>query len=463
MEKKSADDFAVNPPKRLFVDDTEKDNKSETGITIIAPPDFPESGTEAFDAWTQTLVKPKDRLKTSGMGSSPVSIGLCANEPSLGQQPRVTNSPSSVLQRGGSVSRASSSELELDADDCLTVGLCCMDIKLKAKPINAILARLQEYHNFHIEIFGNDTILNKPVEEWPIVKVLMCFSSAGFPLKKAEKYVELRKPFCINDVPMQEILLDRRKVYMKLEEAGIPTPRHVFANRPSDQDTDFCEVMRNSVPQEGEDSNDYALAEEEEIKGDLIDENDPLHETEDSITVNGVVIKKPFIEKPISSENHNICLYYPRSAGGGSKRLFRKVYDRSSRYCKNISKVRRNHSFVYEEFLSTDGADIKVYTVGPDYAHAEARKAPTVDGTVQRASDGKELRYPVILTPQEKEIARKIVQVFGQNICGFDLLRTDCGSYVCDVNGWSLAKFSNKYCCDCSQVCKCINRIIDQL
>jgi len=58
--------------------------------------------------------------------------------------------------------------------------------------------------------------------------------------------------------------------------------------------------------------------------------------------------------------------------------------------------------------LQTDGFDIKVYTVGPDYAHAEARKCPSLDGIVQRDENGKEVRYPVNLTQQEKDIARKI-------------------------------------------------------
>jgi inositol hexakisphosphate/diphosphoinositol-pentakisphosphate kinase len=49
-----------------------------------------------------------------------------------------------------------------------------------------------------------------------------------------------------------------------------------------------------------------------------------------------------------------------------------------------VSVVRKEGSYIYEEFLPTDGFDIKIYTVGSDYAHAEARKCPTLDGVVNR-------------------------------------------------------------------------------
>ena len=90
--------------------------------------------------------------------------------------------------------------------------------------------------------------------------------------------------------------------------------------------------------------------------------------------------------------------------------------------------------------------------MGTDYGHAEARKSPVVDGRVNRDSAGLEVRYPVILSPVEKDMARKIVLAFKQTVCGFDILRVNGRSYCCDVNGFSFVKNSRKYYDDASQV-----------
>ena len=290
-----------------------------------------------------------------------------------------------------------------------------MDKKTQSKPMREILKRLST-EQFEIVIFGDDCVLNKPVESWPVVEALITFYSNHFPTQKALDYVKLRNPYMINDLEMGEILKDRRKVYELLESQGIDVPLHVFCNR---DDPSVINVVE---------------------------------EFDEYIVVNGVQINKPLVEKPIDAENHNIYIYYPMSAGGGSKRLFRKVDDRSSEFYPGVNEVRQSGSYIYESFVVTQGTDVKVYTVGPDYGHAEARKSPVVDGKVNRDSAGLEVRYPVILSPSEKEIARKIVTAFKQTVCGFDILRVQGKSYCCDVNGFSFVKNSRKYYDDASQI-----------
>ncbi|GFR40431.1 hypothetical protein Agub_g1005 [Astrephomene gubernaculifera] len=308
----------------------------------------------------------------------------------------------------------------------IRVGVCAMDKKARSKPMREILDRLTGWGEFEVVIFGDDVILDKPTDEWPHVECLLCWHSDGFPLKKAQEYILNQRPFLVNDVFMQDALLDRRRVYRLLVEKNIPVPTHII-------------VDRESLPEGVADPPGFV-------------------EDEDYVELNGLRIYKPFVEKPVSGEDHNIWVYYPHSMGGGVKYLFRKVDDKASKYdCEHPGRVRRDGSYIYEEFLPTGGTDVKVYTVGPRYAHAEARKSPVVDGKVLRSADGKEMRFPVLLSPQEKEIARMVCLAFGQKVCGFDLLRSEKGrSYVCDVNGWSFVKNSKKYYDDAAGILRSI-------
>lgn len=81
------------------------------------------------------------------------------------------------------------------------------------------------------------------------------------------------------------VCLDQR-----LDEYGIPIPTYALVNRAfPDQELDY------------------------------------FLEEEDFVEVHGKRIMKPFVEKPVDGDNHSVMIYYPSSAGGGMKELFRKV------------------------------------------------------------------------------------------------------------------------------------------
>ena len=301
----------------------------------------------------------------------------------------------------------------------LTVGVCAMAKKTRAAPMLRILHFLARSScaQFRIEVFDERIVAEAPVEQWPLCDALIAFYSDRFPLDKAIAYVELRRPYCVNSVTDQRLLFNRKRVYDVLMEHGVPVPRHLLL----DHQTIDASAVR---------------------------------ETDDYVEYGGVRVGKPFVEKPLDAEDHDVYIYYGRPSYG-CRKLFRKTKHRSSVFDGSARRIRRQGAFLYEEYIPSDQlCDIKVYAVGPTFAYAERRKSPVVDGVVERNAAGKEVRCRIELTPAERQAASIIPCAFKQFVCGFDLIRFESGDrfVVHDVNGFSFVKGSDEYARECGRI-----------
>jgi hypothetical protein len=205
-----------------------------------------------------------------------------------------------------------------------------MDVKARSKAMREILTRLVDRARGTVEVkvFGDKVILDEgeprshpyarffltspstDVENWPKCDILISFFSTDFPLDKAISYVNLRKPFCINELVPQSLLWDRRLVGQVLDHVKVPTPRRL-------------EVSRDGGPKIDNELKEFIKARVGiELGGFRPIPEVTLREDGNAIIVDGQMMEKPFVEKPVSGEDHNVYIYF---RDGGGRRLFRKV------------------------------------------------------------------------------------------------------------------------------------------
>jgi hypothetical protein len=181
--------------------------------------------------------------------------------------------------------------------------------------------------------------LTSDIEHWPQCDVLISFFSTDFPLPKALAYTQIATrtpPISINSLAMQSLLWDRRLVLAILDHVGAPTPNRAEVNR--DGGPRVPRFLRQRARRDlglvlpghkAKDEDSWEpLVVPDRWKGKRTKSEVPrareviLRADGDAIIVDGKVIEKPFVEKPVNGEDHNVYIYYK---GGGGRRLFRKV------------------------------------------------------------------------------------------------------------------------------------------
>jgi len=239
---------------------------------------------------------------------------------------------------------------------------------------------------------------------WPHLDCLLVIYSPGLPLERVKA---LEGVCMVNDIGTLERMQSRSYVCQMLEQHGVVAPPF------------------------------WILKPDEDVQ-----------EFDDHLIINQVTLAKPFIEKPIPKSNHRIAIYYTSETGRGCTVLDKHALTRSAEYFQRENRRRRDQDYIYQPFFQTDGLNIRIYAIGTDFFHAQADKSPVLN---HKKEQGRDKKYPVILTAEEKDLAVKLIKAFGQNAITFDVIRSEGKSYVVDVKSSHLVKGPDPVLAECAR------------
>jgi ribosomal protein S6--L-glutamate ligase len=103
-------------------------------------------------------------------------------------------------------------------------------------------------------------------------------------------------------------------------------------------------------------------------------------------------------------------------------------------------------SFIVQEFVAESaGVDIRAFVVNGKVVAAMMRQSLDDDfrSNIHQGGDG----IPVKLTPEERKTARLAAKAMGLPVCGVDMMRSERGPLVLEVNsspGFAIEKITNK-------------------
>ena len=107
-------------------------------------------------------------------------------------------------------------------------------------------------------------------------------------------------------------------------------------------------------------------------------------------------------------------------------------------------------SFVVQEFIAESaGVDIRAFVVNGKVVGSMMRQSLDDDfrSNLHQGAEG----IPIKLTPEERKTARRAAKAMGLSVCGVDMMRSERGPLVLEVNsspGFGIEKISNKNVAD---------------
>lgn len=270
-----------------------------------------------------------------------------------------------------------------DRDIECVLGIVAMRRSHFETTVDKILKCMKDLCQGRLKLLWLDQeMLRKDPSEWEKCDILWTLYYNELPLDTLKAYVDRVKPLELNEVAGLMMLTDRIKTLKQCVQFKVAVPKFAVCNR-----SDGVEPS--------------------------------VEDGEDHIAVDGTRINKPFLEKPVSSKDNDIYIYYPKHAGGGRMRLVSNGWG-NAEFVGGRAHVRRTGSHVYQSFVRSEGFELRLFVIGSSYVHADARQ----QFPGHHFGDSGTAFTPVLLEANEKQLARKVALAFGLRTFNILALRT---------------------------------------
>ncbi len=126
--------------------------------------------------------------------------------------------------------------------------------------------------------------------------------------------------------------------------------------------------------------------------------------------------------------NYPVMIKFQEGTGGKGV-VFLESYAAASSFLDTLDTKKK---FIIQEFIDSDGEDIRLIVTGDEIAASMKRKAAKKEVRSNYHSGGNVMPYEP--SEETKKIAIKAAKAVGAEICGVDIIETELGPLVIEIN-----------------------------